>query len=354
MDGRRRSTSAPSRRSSRSRSTAASAATSAATSSSTATATCCCRRATTRTRSSPTATRRSTSARAATRRSTRSARRPTPTTCAARSCASRSAPPAATRPARATSSSDSDPLTRPEIYLMGLRNPFRIEFNQRDRRALHRRLLAGRATRRTRCAGPAGQGKWTVGHGAGQLRLAVLRDRRAAVRRLRLRHGRVGRGVRLRRARSTSRRTTPGATQLPPVTQPDVWYSYGAVRRVPGARRPAASARWPARRTSSTPRLAKGKNLDRLAGVLRQRPALLRVDARLHQGVLHRGRRRDADRGRRRARSTSTTRSTSSSGRTGRCTCSTTATASSARTCRAPSWSRDRLPRRRRATARRA
>ena len=92
---------------------------------------------------------------------------------------------------------DNDPLTRDEIYVMGLRNPFRIEYNTGDRRALHRRLLARREHGQP--AARAGRpGQVVDRHRGGQLRLAVLRDRRAALRRLRLRHGRLRRAVRLR------------------------------------------------------------------------------------------------------------------------------------------------------------
>ena len=59
---------------------------------------------------------------------------------------------------------------------MGLRNPFRIEFNKASGSS------TSPTTRRTPDApnplrGPAGQGKWTVVTRARQLRLAVLRDR---------------------------------------------------------------------------------------------------------------------------------------------------------------------------------
>ena len=84
---------------------------------------------TTPTRSSPTATRRSTSAPTATRRSTPSAPRPTPTTCAARSCGSRRRPAAATRSRAGNLFAPGTPKTRPEIYAMGWRNPFRIEID---------------------------------------------------------------------------------------------------------------------------------------------------------------------------------------------------------------------------------
>ena len=150
-------------------------------------ATSTCRPATTRTRSSPTATSRSTSGPTATPRSTPSAARRTPTTCAARCCGSR-------RSARGGYTDPPGNLfapgtagTRPEIYLMGLRNPFRIELDRGDQPAVRRRLLPRRRRGRTPTAGPPATGKWFVRHRAGQLRLAVLRDRRAPVRRLRLR-----------------------------------------------------------------------------------------------------------------------------------------------------------------------
>ena len=47
---------------------------------------------------------------------------------------------------------DNDPLTRPEIYLMGLRNPFRIEYN-REEGELYVADYSPDARARTRCAG---------------------------------------------------------------------------------------------------------------------------------------------------------------------------------------------------------
>ena len=58
--------------------------------------------------------------------STPGAARPTPTTCAARSCASRCRRTARTPSRPATCSRPSTAKTRPEIYAMGFRNPFRI------------------------------------------------------------------------------------------------------------------------------------------------------------------------------------------------------------------------------------
>ncbi len=56
---------------------------------------------------------------------------------------------------------DDDPLTRPEIYVMGLRNPFRIEFNQRTGE-LYVADYSPDATAPDPERGPAGHGKWMV------------------------------------------------------------------------------------------------------------------------------------------------------------------------------------------------
>ena len=151
-----RSTWAPSSRSSTCRSTAASAATSAARSTSTARATSTCPPATTPTRSTPTATRRSTSAPTATRPSTPSAPPATPTTCAASCCGSGSSRGGGYTIPRGNLFRPGTPKTRPEIYAMGLRNPFRFAVDRDDRPRLHRRLLAGRPRGRTRRAGRPG------------------------------------------------------------------------------------------------------------------------------------------------------------------------------------------------------
>ncbi len=88
------------------------------------------------------------------------------------------------------------PKTRPEIYAMGLRNPFRFAVDRKTERRLHGRLLAGR--RRARPRARAGRSRALDAHRpSGQLRLAVLRRPGTAVRRLRLRHRHVGRPVRL-------------------------------------------------------------------------------------------------------------------------------------------------------------
>ena len=144
------------------------------------------------------------------------------------------------------------PKTRPEIYSMGWRNPFRIEIDPdtddlwvadyspdaRDRQPEPR-------PRRPRQVGGRGQ--------AVQLRLALLRHRRAALQRLRLRHPHEWPEVQLRR---------PGQ-RLHPQHRPARAAAGGAAGGLVLVRplapsspssRPEASDRWPARRTSSTRR----------------------------------------------------------------------------------------------------
>ena len=151
----------PSSRSSMCRSTAASAATSAAISTSTARATCSSRPATTRTRSSRTATRRSTTARAATRPSTRDAggqhERP-PRQAPAHP---RQAPAAATPSRSGNLFRPGTAQTRPEIYAMGLRNPFRFAVN-RNNDDVYLGDYSPDAPVANPDRGPAGQGRWMI------------------------------------------------------------------------------------------------------------------------------------------------------------------------------------------------
>ena len=56
---------------------------------------------------------------------------------------------------------DNNALTRPEIYLMGLRNPFRIEFN-RETQELYIADYSPDANAPNPLRGPAGHGKWSV------------------------------------------------------------------------------------------------------------------------------------------------------------------------------------------------
>ena len=123
------STSRPSRSSSRSRRSAASAATSPVTSTSTPTATSTSRPATTRRRArpGPTASRRTTTRPASTPASTRVAAPATRTTCAARSCASTSQADGSYTIPAGNLFAPGTAKTRPEIFVMGVRNPFRMD-----------------------------------------------------------------------------------------------------------------------------------------------------------------------------------------------------------------------------------
>ena len=112
------------------------------------------------------------------------------------------------RPDRATCSPPGTAKTKPEIYGMGFRNPFRIGLDPKTGYPMVADYGpdAGSASA-TR--GPEGTVEWNLVSKPGQLRLAVLRGRQHAVHRLQLRH----QGVRARRStaprRSTTRPTTP-------------------------------------------------------------------------------------------------------------------------------------------------
>ena len=212
---------------------------------------------------------------------------------------------------------------------MGLRNPFRFAVNRRTT-TLRRRLLAGRRQRRTRMRGPAGTAGGCVIDKPATTAGRTARRRRLAVHRLRLRHRRRPAPTFNCNAPVNDSPHNTGLRELPPVEQPDVWYSYGRVGR--SSRElghAAASARWAARRTTST----RSSSRRTVAGLLRRRAAVLRVDARLHQGVPPQRRRRRSTTIRPVVpSSSSTTRWTWSSARTARSTCSSTATATSPRT----------------------
>ena len=99
---------------------------------------------------------------------------------------------------------------------------------------------------------PAGQRRVEHRQAGRQLRLAVLHRRERRLQRLRLRHEHVRADVRLRRARSTTRRTTPAcATCRRP--SPRRLVGYGETdTRFPRARAPAARP-MAARSTTTTP-----------------------------------------------------------------------------------------------------
>ena len=238
--------------------------------------------------------------------------------------------------------------TRPEIYAMGLRNPFRFAVNKRNGD-----VYVGDYSPDAQNANPAararGPGPLDADPPARQLRLAVLRHAGQAVRRLRLHAERpepVRRGVQLLQRRPTTRRNNTGLRRVPQVVWPEVWYSYPAgdeglfpellnMRGGDGI----GPMGGPAYEFN-----ADNRSREPLAARVRRAPAVLRVDARLLQGVRAQPARTAASSrrcticsaGRRAPTRTSsrTTRWTRSSVRTVRSTRSSTATGSSPRTRR--------------------
>jgi cytochrome c len=126
---------------------------------------------------------------------------------------------------------DNDPLTRPEIYLMGLRNPFRIEFN-RETQELYIADYSPDANAPNPLRGPAGQGKWSVVTEAANFGWPYCATAELPYRDYDFATGQSGPAFDCANPVNQSPNNT-GATNLPPVTQPDVWYSYAASAEFP-------------------------------------------------------------------------------------------------------------------------
>ena len=98
---------------------------------------------------------------------------------------------------------------------MGFRNPFRFAVDR------SRAVSTSATTAPTRAApdpnrGPGGQVEFNLIKAPGNYGWPYCHGDNDAVQRLRLRHRRVRRQVRLRRARRTPRRATPACVDLPP------------------------------------------------------------------------------------------------------------------------------------------
>lgn len=122
-------------------------------------------------------------------------------------------------------------LTRPEIYVMGLRNPFRIELD-RQTGALFVADYSPDARTADPERGPAGTGKWTVidepsNYGWPYCATAELPyvDYDFAT-------GQSGERFDCTAPVNESPHNT-GLRELPPVAQPDVWYGYGESEQFP-------------------------------------------------------------------------------------------------------------------------
>ena len=192
------------------------------------------------------------------RSSTLAAPRRTPTTCAARSCASRSAPTARTRSPRGTCSRPARAKTRPEIYAMGFRNPFRIQVDENDVAYITDYSPdsndAGELPRPGRHR-PRGDRAQAV-----QLRLAALLRAEPAVLPLELQH------------LDAAGRDADPVRVLQPDARPAEHLALGRQRRPDGRARPRVRAadrrsRTSGTRTATTPRPAAGHAVP---GVLRR------------------------------------------------------------------------------------
>jgi glucose/arabinose dehydrogenase/PKD repeat protein len=114
--------------------------------------------------------------------------------------------------------------TRPEIYAMGFRNPFRIEINRGNDD-----IYVGDYSPDNRNAnplrGPAGQGKWTILREPGNYGWPYCATAQLPYVDYDFATGVSSATFNCASPVNESPHNT-GLTQLPPVTQPDVWYSY--------------------------------------------------------------------------------------------------------------------------------
>ena len=126
---------------------------------------------------------------------------------------------------------DADPLTRPEIYLMGLRNPFRIEYNLEEGE-LYVADYSPDAQTANPLRGPAGQGKWFIATEPGNYGWPYCATAELPYVDYDFATGVSGATFDCDNPVNESPHNT-GLTDLPPVTQPQVWYSYGLSAQFP-------------------------------------------------------------------------------------------------------------------------
>ncbi|MEW2385657.1 PQQ-dependent sugar dehydrogenase [Micromonospora sp. NPDC047707] len=123
------------------------------------------------------------------------------------------------------------PGTRPEIYLMGLRNPFRIELN-RETGDLYVADYSPDAGEPDPSRGPAGHGKWLAARKAGNYGWPYCATAELPYRDYDFATGASGESFSCAAPINESPNNT-GLRKLPPVEQPQVWYSYGTSERFP-------------------------------------------------------------------------------------------------------------------------
>jgi glucose/arabinose dehydrogenase len=123
------------------------------------------------------------------------------------------------------------PQTRPEIYAMGLRNPFRIELDPRTD-DLFVADYSPDANAPDPDRGPAGQGKWTVVREAGNYGWPYCATAELPYVDYDFATEESGEEFDCDNPVNESPHNT-GQRELPPVQQPDVWYSYGPSAEFP-------------------------------------------------------------------------------------------------------------------------
>jgi cytochrome c len=121
--------------------------------------------------------------------------------------------------------------TRPEIYLMGLRNPFRIEYNTVEGE-LYVADYSPDAQQANPLRGPAGQGKWFIATQAGNYGWPYCATAALPYIDYDFATGVSGAAFNCASPVNVSPNNT-GRTALPAVTQPQVWYSYSASAEFP-------------------------------------------------------------------------------------------------------------------------
>jgi len=119
--------------------------------------------------------------------------------------------------------------TRPEIYVMGLRNPFRFSVD-RERGTVYVADYSPDAPSPLAARGPAGTGKWAIVRGAGNYGWPYCATAELAYVDYDFATATSGEPFDCSAPSNRSPRNT-GLIELPPVTQPEVFYSYGASER---------------------------------------------------------------------------------------------------------------------------
>jgi cytochrome c len=121
--------------------------------------------------------------------------------------------------------------TRPEIYAMGLRNPFRIEIN-RETDEIYVADYSPDARNPNPARGPSGHGKWTIVREPGNYGWPYCATAELPYVDYDFATGQSGAPFNCDAPVNESPHNT-GLRQLPPVTQPDVWYTYSLSAEFP-------------------------------------------------------------------------------------------------------------------------